>query len=150
MSLPIRRPQATSLSRNINFNTDNLEKVLDKYKFEGNDIWNMDETGISTVQEPDHVVAMRGDRQVRSTAFIFQGVHFKDNFIHDGPPGCIGVANPQGWMVAENFVQFLHHFQQAHPGLPMPIYDIPGIVRVALPVSGTEVNVSAGFSATGI
>lgn len=220
---------------------DNLERVLTKYQFEGKDIWNMDETGISTVQEPEQVVARRGDRQVGSATsgergtlvtlacagnalgimippmFIFPRVHF----IRDGPPGCVGTANASGWMVEEHFLEFLHHFQRhtrasvnakvllildnhsshlsvrgidfarangivmlsfpphcshrlqpldrsvfgplkgkvnalcdtwmrAHPGLPMTIYDIPGIVRVALPGAGTPANVSAGFSTTGI
>lgn len=138
-SLSIWCPQATSLTRNTSFNRhnvslfyDNLANVLDK--FEGKDIWNMDGTGVTTVQEPENVVAGRGVRQVvavtsgeRGTlvtvacagnalgnmippTFIFPQVNFKDHFIRDGPPGCIGAANKSGWMMEDHFLQFLKHF----------------------------------------
>ncbi len=140
-SLSIRCPQATSLTRNTSFNRhnvslfyNNLANVLDKNKFEGKDIWNMDETGVTTVQEPENVVAGRGVRQVGAVTsgergtlvtvacagnalgnmippmFIFPRVNFKDHFIRDGPPGCIGAANKSGWMMEDHFLQFLKHF----------------------------------------
>lgn len=251
-SLSIRCPQATSLTRNTSFNRhnvslfyNNLANVLDKNKFEGKDIWNMDETGVTTVQEPENVVAGRGVRQVGAVTsgergtlvtvacagnalgnmippmFIFPRVNFKDHFIRDGPPGCIGAANKSGWMMEDHFLQFLKHFHhhtrasldakvllildnhsshlsvrgidfcrengivmlsfpphcshklqpldrtvygplkrhvntfcdtwmRSHPGLTMSIYDIPGIVRLALPLAGTPGNVQNGFSSTGI
>ena len=31
---------------------------MDRYKFTPNDIWNVDETGVSTVQKPNKVVAL--------------------------------------------------------------------------------------------
>ncbi len=251
-SLSIRCPQATSLTRNTSFNRhnvslfyNNLANVLDKNKFEGKDIWNMDETGVTTVQEPENVVAGRGVRQVGAVTsgergtlvtvacagnalgnmippmFIFPRVNFKDHFIRDGPPGCIGAANKSGWMMEDHFLQFLKHFHhhtrasldakvllildnhsshlsvrgidfcrengivmlsfpphcshklqpldrtvygplkrhvntfcdtwmRSHPGLTMSIYDIPGIVRLALLLAGTPGNVQNGFSSTGI
>ncbi len=153
--------------------------------------------------------------------FIFPRVNFKDHFIRDGPPGCIGAANKSGWMMEDHFLQFLKHFHhhtrasldakvllildnhsshlsvrgidfcrengivmlsfpphcshkfqpldrtvygplkrhvntfcdtlmRSHPGLTMSIYDIPGIIRLALPLAGTPGNVQNGFSSTGI
>lgn len=41
---------------------------------------------------------------------IFPGVNFKPHFIHDGPTGCIGAANPSGWMTESEFVMFMQHF----------------------------------------
>ncbi|KAJ8729026.1 hypothetical protein PYW07_006722 [Mythimna separata] len=45
--------------------TASEEKVLlvDKYKLQAKDIWNVDESGITTVQKPDRVIARRGQKQ---------------------------------------------------------------------------------------
>jgi len=62
---------------------------------------------------PSTVVAVRGAKQVGALSsaesgqtgcvvqslppvFVFPHVHFKDNFIPDGPPGRIGTAHPMG------------------------------------------------------
>ena len=42
--------------------------------------------------------------------FVFPRVHFKEHFIRDGPPGCIGTSYPSGWMTADTFVIFMKHF----------------------------------------
>ncbi|KAL1274196.1 hypothetical protein QQF64_027010 [Cirrhinus molitorella] len=80
-NLSIRRPQATSLTRSTSFNEKNVESffnklatVYEKYSFEAKDIWNVDETGLTTVQKPGHLVASKGERRVGSVTSAERGV----------------------------------------------------------------------------
>ena len=139
--ISVRTPEATSLARatafnkhNVNTFFDKLSSVMDRYSFEASNIWNLDETGLTTVQRPCRVVAQKGVKQVGAVTsgergelvtlcqavsavgntvppmFIFPRVNFKDHFIRDGPLGCIGAANKSGWMQEPQFVTFMHHF----------------------------------------
>ncbi|KAF8784664.1 hypothetical protein HNY73_010314 [Argiope bruennichi] len=120
-SLSIRRPEATRLSPVTSFNKTNVAAIFklltqcyDKYNFEPADIWNMNETGISTVQNPDRVVTRRGFKQIgkmtsaeRGTLvmlavaisdignkipplLIFPRVSFRDHFLNGAPTGSTG------------------------------------------------------------
>ncbi|XP_046671044.1 uncharacterized protein LOC124361051 [Homalodisca vitripennis] len=42
--------------------------------------------------------------------FVFPRVLFKDHFIINGPPGCIGTSYPSGWIKSESFLTFIKHF----------------------------------------
>lgn len=118
----------------------NVAALMDQYNFGTQDIYNMDETGITTVQKTNHLLAQKGSKNVSSIMsaergtlvtdncadnaignyippmLIFPRKTFREHFITNGPSGCIGVANGSGRMKESEFLIYLKYFVKlSHP-----------------------------------
>ena len=79
-NLSVCSPEPTSLGLAFPYNKftvkeffDNLAKVLNEYKFTAQQIFNVDETGLTTVQNPGEIATTRGVRNVGSVTSAERG-----------------------------------------------------------------------------
>ena len=150
----LRQPTATSLARAVGFNEpqckrfyDNLSQLMKKYKFPPHAIYNMDESGFSTVpNKPPKVFSTKGKRCVnkissaeRGTnvsvvcamsasgqyippAFIYPRKRMKAELLDGAPPSSVGMVSDSSFINRELFVDYATHFRDhAKPTKEQPV-----------------------------
>ncbi|KAF2879501.1 hypothetical protein ILUMI_26670 [Ignelater luminosus] len=106
-NLCLRKPKLTSLSRMTSFNKHNVAERPCKI---------IASKGVKQVTSADRGNLVTVVHSINATGnsmppfFIFPRKYFKEHFIADGPPGCIGSVIPSGWVTAEEFLLFMKHF----------------------------------------
>lgn len=152
--ISLRIPENTSYARAQAFNKNNIKSyfsaldiVLREHNFSSENIFNVDESGLSTVQKkPSKIFATRGRKQVGTLSsaergkhltvvcamnaigtfippiFIFSRKRFKNELMDNAPPGSRAFCQEKGWMTGELFLKWLQHFvQYAKPSIERKI-----------------------------
>lgn len=150
----LRTPEATSIGRLMGFNEvqvkkffDILKEVREAYKFEPYNIYNLDESGLSTVpSRQPKVLSPIGTKRVAKIVsaergktitvvcamnaigsyvppfIIYPRKRMRPEFLTGGPPGCVGYAQDTGYMTSEVFLLYLQHFvKHTKPTTEKPI-----------------------------
>lgn len=128
--LSITSPAGVSSRSQVQLFYSKLKTLTERHGFRPEDMWIMEEMGITTAQRPDRVLTRRGLRQtspdrgplvsvacvvsaaghVMPPYFVFPRVQFREHFLSGAPAGSSGGAHLSGWMREEQFLHFLQHF----------------------------------------
>lgn len=81
-NLTLRQPEATSAARALGFSKekimeffDCLTKLYDEHNFDPANIYNVNETGLSTVQKPQKVIGKKGKHEIGALTSGERGVN---------------------------------------------------------------------------
>ncbi|XP_072397983.1 uncharacterized protein [Diabrotica undecimpunctata] len=140
--ISLRVPQVTSMMRVKGFNKKNfhvffdlLEKIVDEKNIDATRIFNVDETGVSTMQNKcQKVFAKKGKRQVGSVSsgergvnttvvclangsgiyvpsmLIFKSVRMNNDLRVGASPKIMVEISESGYITSDLFVKWLQHF----------------------------------------
>jgi hypothetical protein len=151
--ISLRTPESTSLMRGVGFNKPQVDRffeglsgLMNKYNFKPSQIYNCDETGITTVQKHSKVLSMKSNRQVgkltsaergKNVTVLFcmsaSGLFIPPFFIYPrqrinerlkigAPDESVAEAQPNGWKTAELFLKWMKHFARfSRPTIQAPV-----------------------------
>lgn len=140
--LTYRRPEPTSAARAMGFNKvavseffTLLEEVVDKHSLTPDRIYNVDETGISTVpKSQSKVLSLKGQKQVGCLSsaergqlvtaeicfnaagtyvppmLIYARKRMKNELLDDAPSGFWGTCSDNGWITSKIFFDWFQSF----------------------------------------
>ncbi|CAH2006682.1 unnamed protein product [Acanthoscelides obtectus] len=140
--LSFQKPQGISAARVKGFTKENVQaffnllgSVLPKVGFNPAAIYNVDETGITTVQHKHvKVISLKGKRQVAALTasergalvtivtcmnavgryippmLVFPRKNMKPELLNGAPPGSVARCHPSGWIQQDIFIDWLRHF----------------------------------------
>ena len=139
--ISVRTPEPTSMARAQSFNRPQvsnffqvLHETMIKENIPATRLYNMDESGLSTVQKCQKIIACRGKKQVGACTSAERGVHctvvccmnsvgmfipptvvfprkrWKPELGENRPPGTLNLCQESGWMTGELFRRWLEHF----------------------------------------
>ncbi|XP_011859227.1 PREDICTED: uncharacterized protein LOC105556736 [Vollenhovia emeryi] len=141
--ISLRQPEGTSLNRINAFNKEevtiffsNLQQLIGMYRFPPNRIFNMDETGITTVQQKcPKIYGEKGAKRIGAATsnergrtitavfcvsasgtyippmLIYPRVRMSPQLQKNGPIGAIYACSKNGWTNKELYLDWLRHFK---------------------------------------
>lgn len=140
--LSLRVPDATSVGRLMCFNKSNvylffstLKDIRLKYNYQAHQIFNVDESGFSTVPtKQPKVISPMGAKRVAKVVtaergknvnvvcglnavgiyippfFIYPRKRMRQEFLIGAPPGSNAIAHEIDWTTTDNILHYLNHF----------------------------------------
>lgn len=143
--LSFRRPEPTSTARAMAFNKvavneffTLLESVVEKHGLTPERIYNVDETGVSTVpKSQSNILSLKGQRQVGCLSsaergqlvtaeicfnavgtyippmLIYARKRMKNELLDDAPPGFWGTCSDNGWITSQIFYDWFKKFVES-------------------------------------